>query len=63
MKKKFKKEDDLYPIWYEGKLYTEEECDDIFICFYHTKLALNYLNGVYVGDKIWIYPDGTMEEF
>jgi len=53
----------LYPIHYKGKYYLEEECDDLFTAFYHTRDALNGANGVYVSEGTWVYPDGSMGEW
>ncbi len=55
--------DDLYPIEFNGKEYTQEEADPVFDSFYHTKYALNGNNGVYMADGVWIYPDGSMDEW
>lgn len=53
----------LYPVKYDGKLWNEDECNDIFISFYNTIYSLNVQGGIYIGESIWIYPDGNMEEF
>ena len=53
----------LFPIYFNGKDYNEEDCNDIFLGFYHTTDALNGEGGVYLSDGIWIYPDGSMEEY
>ena len=56
-------ETELYPIAYNGKLYNEEDCDDIFVAFYHCKEALNAECGVYLAEGIWVYPDVSMGEW
>jgi len=56
-------EDGLFPVEYNKKLYTEEECDDVFLSFYHTRFALNGMGGVYLSDDMWVYPDGSMDEW
>jgi len=53
----------LYPIYYDGKDWNEEDCDDVFISFYHTRDSLNFEMGVYVSEGVWVYPDGKMEEW
>lgn len=53
----------LYPIIYKGAKYDKEDCDDIFISFYHCKEALNDMCGVYLSEGMWIYPDGNIEHW
>lgn len=57
------KDEKLYPIYYEGIYWKEEDCDDIFTSFYHDRESLNFEMGVYVSEGIWVYPDGKMEEW
>ena len=52
----------LFPVLYNGELYKEEDCDSVFLAFYHTKEALNDNGGVYMSDDTWVYPDGSMED-
>lgn len=54
---------ELYPIYYDGKKWKEEDCDDVFVSCYHERESLNPMMGVYIGDGIWVYPDGTMGEW
>jgi hypothetical protein len=57
-------EEKLYPIIYNGVVYnSEDDVDSVFACFYHSKYSLNGEMGVYIGDDIWIYPDGEMGEY
>lgn len=56
------KEESLYPVEYNGKLYYEKDCDDVYTSFYHTRFALMFNSGVYVSDGVIVYPDGTMED-
>lgn len=58
-----KEANDLYPIYYDGVWWNEEDCDDIFISFYHGRYCLNSEMGVYVSEGIWVYPDGEMGEW
>ena len=48
----------LYPISYNGKQYYEEDCDDLFVSFYHDSYALNDDCMVYISDGLWISPSG-----
>ena len=57
------KELELYPIYYEGDWWEKEDCSDVFVSFYHDRISLNFEMGVYVGEGIWVYPDGKMEEW
>tara|TARA_B110000858_G_C17777253_1_gene462857 strand:+ start:109 stop:285 length:177 start_codon:yes stop_codon:yes gene_type:complete len=57
------KENNLYPVHYNGKKYFEKDCDEMFLCFYHTIHALNGEGGVYMSEDVWIYPDGSMSEY
>ena len=53
----------LFPVKYNGKYYKKEECNNTFIAYYHTRHALNNDGGVYIADSMWIYPDGTINEY
>ena len=55
-------EEKLYPLFYEGKFWSEDEVNDIFRIFYHSKLSLDGRMSVYVGDDLRITPDGTWLE-
>ena len=55
-------EEAIYPLYYKGKFWKEEEVDDIFRVFYFTKLALDYQTSVYVGDGLRRTPDGIWVE-
>ena len=45
-------EEKIYPLYYKGKLWEEDEVDDIFKCYYFTKLALDHRTSVYVGEGL-----------
>jgi hypothetical protein len=63
-KTKKEKEEKLYPITYGGITYkNENEVDEIFAQFYHSRYSLNSEMGVYIGDDIWVYPNGDMDEY
>ena len=53
---------DLYPILYNGKVYTRKNANNIFKAFYYVKEALMYDCSVYMGDNEFIYPDGTTKD-
>ena len=55
-------EEKIYPLYYKGKFWTEEEVDHIFKSFYFTKLALDYQTSVYLGDGLRRTPDGEWVE-
>lgn len=55
-------EEKIYPLHFKGKLWKEEEVDDIFRSFYHTKLSLDHRTSVYVGDGLRRTPDGEWVE-
>jgi hypothetical protein len=56
-------DDKLFPVSYEGRLWKEEDCNDVFLSFYHCRESLNALGGVYLSEGIWVYPDGKMEHW
>ena len=53
------KQEKIYPIYFKGKLWREKDCADVFVCFYHSKDSLDFMQSVYVGDGLRIQPDGT----
>jgi hypothetical protein len=50
---------DLYPIIFNGVLYFEKQCDELFVDFYTCKSALTEDGSVYISDGLYVYPDGT----
>jgi len=54
----FKKKEKIYPIYYKGKWWNEEDCDDVFTAFYYTEAALGENCSVYVSDGMRVCPDG-----
>jgi hypothetical protein len=56
-------EENLFPVYFNGKEYYEKDCDDIFLSFYNCRESLNFLGGVYLSEGTWVYPDGSMDEF
>lgn len=63
MKNRYECINKMYPVNYDGKLWDKEDCDDIFLSFYHCREALNAIGGVYLAEGTWVYPDGKMEEW
>jgi len=49
----------LYPVNYNGELWDEDDCDEMFIALYHSKEALREDGCVYLGEGIWVGPDGS----
>lgn len=50
--------DEMYPIMYKGREWYEEDCDDVFLCFYTCKQSLGWDKSVYVAEGERIFPDG-----
>lgn len=55
-----KKNNDMFPINYNGKLWYEEDCDDVFLAFYNDEYSLTTDCSVYMMAGDYIYPDGKM---
>lgn len=55
-------EENLYPLEYDGILWQEEDVNDIFRSFYHTKYSLAPDMSVYVAEGMRITPDGEWTE-
>ncbi|GGE27203.1 hypothetical protein [Psychroflexus planctonicus] len=53
----------LFPLTYKSKSYYEKDCDDVFLTFYFSPMALNHKNGVYMAEGLWVYPDGEMASY
>jgi hypothetical protein len=53
----------MFPVHYNGKKYNEKDCDQAFLAAYHCREALNDEGGVYMFDDVWIYPDGSTDEW
>lgn len=52
-----------YPVEYNGKLYYEKDCDEVFVNLYSIPESLNDNGGVYVAEGMWVYPDGSMDNY
>lgn len=51
-------DENLYPVEYENRLWSEEEVNDTFKVFYHSRLSLDNNTSVYVSEGLRICPDG-----
>jgi len=56
-------EENLFPVHFDGNDYFKEDCSDTFLSFYDCRGALNNLGGVYMFEGMWVYPDGSMDEY
>lgn len=50
----------LYPIKYNGRLWDEHDCDEIFRAFYNHRDCFNIDGAVYVSGDDWVFPNGTI---
>lgn len=50
----------MFPITYDGKLYYEKDCDEMFLSYYDCPEALTDDCSVYVSDDTYVFPDGKM---
>lgn len=57
------KRNKLFPVYCDGKAYYEKDCDDVYLAFYHDRMALGYNDSVYVSEGMWVSPDGTVFEW
>ena len=55
-------ENKIYPVFYKGKVYQENDVNDIFRAFYHSKDSLDSRVSVYVSEDLRITPDGEWVE-
>ena len=60
---KIMENEELFPVYFNGKKYYEKDCNDVFLACYHCREALNGLSGVYLSEGIWVYPDGSMDDY
>lgn len=54
-------EDELYPIRYLGKLYFADDVDEVFESLYHDKESLLPIGCVYIGENMYVFPDGKID--
>lgn len=52
-----------YPVFYECRYWTKDECNEIFINVYTDRCALNIAGGVYMAEGLWCFPDGKIYEW
>ena len=62
MKTRATKVNQLYPITYNGVVYTEKNVDEVFECFYTCREAVLSDGSVYMSDNMYVFPDGEMVE-
>lgn len=53
------KEEKLYPVYFEGRAWTEEECSELFVAFYHSRDSLGIDSSVYLSEGDRVCPDGS----
>ena len=57
-----KEEDPRFPVNYNGKWYnTPEDCDPDFLPWYGCKEAMYPNGGCYLGESVFIFPDGDIK--
>jgi hypothetical protein len=55
--------ENLFPIYYRGKNYYKEDCDETFLSIYDDMRILNTDKGIYISGGESIYPDGEINEY
>jgi len=55
--------EELFPVYFKGKKYYEKDCNDVFLALYDCREALSGWSGVYLSEGIWVYPDGSMDDY
>lgn len=55
--------ENLFPVYYKGKNYYKEDCDETFLSIYDGRFMLNTDNGIYLSDGDSIYPDGEINDY
>lgn len=57
--------ENLFPIYYRGKNYYKEDCDETFLSIYqdNDKDCLNTDGGIYMCGGDSIYPDGEINDY
>lgn len=55
-------EEKIYPLYFKNRFWNEEDVDDIFRCFYFTKMALDGRMSVYVAEGLRRTIDGEWIE-
>lgn len=49
-----------FPVRFGSKVYTEDECNDIYRAFYNKPSQLSSNGGIKVTDRMVTYPDGSI---
>lgn len=56
-------QNELYPVEFNGESYNEKECSELFRSLYSHRGSLNEDGGIYMSDGMWVYPDGSFDEY
>lgn len=54
-------EGEMFPFYYAGHMWKEEDCDPMFLCFYNSVESIHLDGGVYAYEGMRIFPDGKIE--
>lgn len=52
---------DLYPVYFNGQQYQQDQCAELFVSVYTERCQLNNAGGIYLGDGMSVYPDGSVD--
>jgi hypothetical protein len=52
---------DLYPVYFNGQQYQQDQCAELFVSVYTDRCQLNEAGGIYLGDGCSVYPDGSID--
>jgi hypothetical protein len=52
---------DLYPVYFNGQQYQQDQCAELFVSVYTDRCQLNDAGGIYLGDGCSVYPDGSID--
>jgi hypothetical protein len=50
----------MFPVCYKGKLWQEEDCDDVFLALYNHPHNSDLEVVVYKFGDDWLFPDGKI---
>ena len=54
-------ETDLYPVYFNDQQYQQDQCAELFVSVYTDRCQLNGAGGIYLGDGMSVYPDGSVD--
>lgn len=52
-----------YPVYYECKYWSGNECEEIFNNVYTDLCALHIAGEVYIAEGLWCFPDGIIYDW